>query len=147
MKALTIRQPFAHLVVTGKKIYETRTWPTPFRGTLLIHAGRAKHHEPIGCTQAELDKMVTGAIIGSVEVIDCINQIDHRGFPDEQKAMGFFKPGYFAWVLKNPKQFAEPIKCFGSLGFWTPPATVLEKVKQMASIGNNSQQQPKLLSA
>jgi hypothetical protein len=38
MKAITVRQPWAWLVVTGKKDIENRTWRTHYRGKLLIHA-------------------------------------------------------------------------------------------------------------
>jgi hypothetical protein len=40
MKALTVRQPWAALLILGAKQYETRTWPTRHRGILLIHAER-----------------------------------------------------------------------------------------------------------
>lgn len=39
MKALTIRQPWASLIAVGAKSIETRSWPTKYRGELLIHAG------------------------------------------------------------------------------------------------------------
>lgn len=39
MKALSIRQPYAWLIVNGFKDIENRDWPTKFRGRVLIHAG------------------------------------------------------------------------------------------------------------
>ncbi|WP_206002040.1 ASCH domain-containing protein [Paraburkholderia aromaticivorans] len=39
MKALSIRQPWAWLIVKGHKDIENRTWSTRFRGRVLIHAG------------------------------------------------------------------------------------------------------------
>jgi hypothetical protein len=41
MKALTVLQPWAQLLILGAKRYETRSWKTKHRGPLLIHAGRA----------------------------------------------------------------------------------------------------------
>ena len=38
MKCLSISQPFADLVVSGKKTIELRNWNTNFRGEFLIHA-------------------------------------------------------------------------------------------------------------
>lgn len=38
-KALTLHQPWAHLVAVGAKTIETRSWPTSYRGRLLIHSG------------------------------------------------------------------------------------------------------------
>lgn len=38
MKALTLYQPWAHLVAIGAKQIETRSWSTDYRGPLAIHA-------------------------------------------------------------------------------------------------------------
>ena len=40
-KAITIRQPWAGLIAVGEKIYETRSWPTKYRGPIAIHAGKS----------------------------------------------------------------------------------------------------------
>ena len=39
MKTLTIKQPWASLIIDGYKKYEFRSWKTNYRGKLLIHAG------------------------------------------------------------------------------------------------------------
>lgn len=41
MKALTIHQPWASLIIAGVKRFETRPMRTHYRGTLAIHAGKA----------------------------------------------------------------------------------------------------------
>lgn len=41
MKAITIRQPWAGLIAVGEKVYETRSWPTKYRGPIAIHAGKS----------------------------------------------------------------------------------------------------------
>ena len=46
MKALTLKQPWASLVVYGGKLIENRTWDTNFRGRFLVHAGLGWDH---GC--------------------------------------------------------------------------------------------------
>ena len=38
MKVLSIRQPWASLIVEGYKKYEFRSWKTKYRGKILIHA-------------------------------------------------------------------------------------------------------------
>ena len=45
MKAITILQPYASLIVAGAKQYETRSWDTPYRGIIAIHAGKNKPFE------------------------------------------------------------------------------------------------------
>ena len=40
MKVITIKQPWASLIVSGLKNIENRTWKTNFRGRVLIHAAK-----------------------------------------------------------------------------------------------------------
>ena len=42
MKAISIRQPWAWLIVNGYKDIENRSWNTKYRGPVLIHASAAK---------------------------------------------------------------------------------------------------------
>ncbi len=40
MKAISLTQPWATLVAIGAKRIETRSWRTPYRGCIAIHAAR-----------------------------------------------------------------------------------------------------------
>ena len=42
MKTLSIRQPWASLIVEGFKDVENRSWRTPIRGEIAIHASASK---------------------------------------------------------------------------------------------------------
>ena len=76
MKALSIRQPWAWLIVNGFKPYENRTWTTKFRGPLLIHAGKAfdrKGYDWVRSTFPEIDmpssdQFERGGIVGAAEL-------------------------------------------------------------------------------
>ena len=90
MKAITIKQPYASLIVEGIKDIENRTWKTNYRGRILIHAGKdnliknLKYGDDITClNNKQLEyitnnkhndiinkELITGAIIGSVEIVD-----------------------------------------------------------------------------
>ena len=90
MKAITIKQPWASLIVEGVKDIENRTWKTNFRGTVLIHAGedRKLDKNPLDMVfnpkqLSTLNERYTelqlcqkhdnyGVIIGSVEIVDCV---------------------------------------------------------------------------
>ena len=39
-KCLSLKQPYADLLVAGKKTIELRTWNTKFRGEFLVHASK-----------------------------------------------------------------------------------------------------------
>jgi hypothetical protein len=64
MRAITVRQPWAHLIVTGRKSVEHRSWRTHHRGPLLIHAG-----QEIDQDGPEIKQLVLGAIIGVVDLV------------------------------------------------------------------------------
>jgi hypothetical protein len=50
MRALSIRQPWAWLIVHGFKPVENRDWATDYRGPLAIHAGKT-------CTRKYFDQI------------------------------------------------------------------------------------------
>lgn len=87
MKCLSLWQPWASLVVLGTKKIETRSWPTNYRGPLLIHAAKKRIPELIdlvcwdefqaalwnlaGTMEEKAGCLPFGEIIGRVELIDC----------------------------------------------------------------------------
>lgn len=140
MKTITIKQPWAHLICSGFKDIENRTWPTKFRGRVLIHAGLDRKLKPdLNREQHNaLYKYYTGigkqpkkfgAIIGSVEIVDCV--INHPSIWAEKTDMGRCHPEpiIYNWVLANPIMFPEPIPAKGKLSFWDYPMTEDEYLK------------------
>ena len=126
MKALSFWQPWAELVVIGAKKYETRSWNTNYRGPLLIHASRKFskddqelcRHWPF-CEFVSVPHLLQrGAIIGSVDLVDCLNTNAWVTHDRVEQAFGNFSRGRFAWKLKNPVRFNKPIAAKGKLGIW-----------------------------
>lgn len=88
MTVISLLQPWATLVVIGAKKIETRSWETPFRGELLIHASLGKYYgtgiNKVSCRELcyqdpfrkyidggkAYDKLPFGAIIGKVNMIE-----------------------------------------------------------------------------
>lgn len=69
MKALTLQQPWATLLATGRKRIETRSWKTSYRGPIAIHAAaripaRIKNEvlEPVGVRIHPVDNPVAWAL-------------------------------------------------------------------------------------
>jgi hypothetical protein len=108
MKAITVIQPWATLIMLGENRIETRSWRTEHRGRLAIHAGRRNHPtyrticetEPFrsilqkhGITDsAELPR---GVILGTVHLDDCV-MVDllPPGVPTPlERAFGDYSPG------------------------------------------------------
>lgn len=120
MKCLSVSQPFADLIVSGKKTIELRKWNTNFRGEFLIHSPlKIKTKD---CKRLKfLKKPVTGAIIGKVEIVD-VKKYNSKSevkadFKKHLASSDFFNRKY-GFVLKNPKLFRIPIPYKGKLGFF-----------------------------
>jgi len=70
MKCLSVCQPFAELIVDGKKTIELRKWNTKFRGEFLVHAAKNVLQEDCKRMKISPETMVAGAIIGKVNLVD-----------------------------------------------------------------------------
>jgi hypothetical protein len=69
LKCLSVSQPFADLIISGKKTIELRKWNTNFRGEFLIHAPIKIRMDD--CKRLKVnEKLVTGAIIGKAEIYE-----------------------------------------------------------------------------
>jgi hypothetical protein len=152
VKALAIRQPWAHAIVHAGKRIENRTWPTPFRGPFLIHAAK-------GCTRDEyldavhwmvsrglarspffplsaprgvdvaalpmvprLADLVRGGIVGRARIIEVF-----RPAPEGVPAQPWLMPGQYGFELAD----VEPlpfVPCRGMLGFFNAPADVVAQI-------------------
>ncbi len=128
MKAITLTQPWATLLVSGRKKFETRSWRTHYTGPLAIHAasgfpGYAKAAaEGFGFP---LDDVVLprGAIVGIVDLVDCVRTESLARFDWREMSMGDFSDGRWAWRCVPRDWFAKPIPAKGALGLWNwePP--------------------------
>lgn len=121
MMTLSIRQPWAWLILNAGKDIENRNWPTQFRGRFLIHAGKGMTREEYGnaCYTLEevnprivlpaFEMLARGGIVGSVELVDCVT---------DSESGWFF--GDYGFVLRDPQPMVfEPMK--GRLGFFDVP--------------------------
>jgi hypothetical protein len=119
MKALTVIQPWASLLVWGVKIFETRSWRTSHTGPLLIHAG-VKRTAPIEALLNTTSfreliagrELVRGCIIGEVYLTGCFPTTD-VSLTDPERELGDFAPGRWAWSVATPICYRTPIPFSG----------------------------------
>lgn len=102
MKTLTVRQPWAWAIVNGRQTVETRTWSTPYRGPLLIHAGLTPDFWGVDYYGLDINDLALGAIVGRVQVVG-MERVSTREWE---------------WLLEEPETFDEPIPAKGRLGLW-----------------------------
>jgi len=138
MKALSLKQPWASLLVQGIKTWETRSWrPSEDRlrilqeDGLLIHASLSQSDawrmgtSPFAEFLWILGRMPYGAIIGRCRVGRVIRTEEwlDEFKPDGSKRsaaslnfqFGDYKPGRWAWECLDIKKFPMPVPCKGNL--------------------------------
>jgi ASCH domain-containing protein len=149
MKTLTVKQPWASLLVEGIKGIENRTWTTKHRGWLLIHAGVSIdskersdlewHLRPLTmkqfmhCDETKLGSYSVGyglihllprmSIIGAIEIVDCVINHQNVWADHEHQASEFdgIKTVY-SWVVGRVVKFDYPVtEVKGKLSLWDFP--------------------------
>ena len=116
LRALSIRQPWAWLIVNGFKDVENRDWSTTYIGPLLIHAGGnrtgidAEREYVRSIYDIEVpEEMDFGGIVGVVDLAGCKETSRSRWHNDEK----------IGWILKNPARL--PFRVVkGQLKLFTP---------------------------
>lgn len=127
MKVLSLTEPFATLICEKKKMIETRSWKTNYRGELFIHASKTKISQN-NLTNMELMSLVDnkdmnfGHIICKCNLVDCIymtkEYVHNMEFNNRQEYIcGIYKEGRYAWILEDI-EVIDPIKATGKLGIW-----------------------------
>lgn len=116
MKALSIKQPFAELILLGRKKIELRKWNTKFRGEFFIHASKIPDKEAM--RKFNFNKLPCGFIVGKVNLMDVKkynNEEEHKKDELFHLASNYF--GNYGFILENPERIKE-ISCKGKLGFF-----------------------------
>lgn len=122
MKVITIKQPWASLIIDGYKKYEFRSWKTNYRGKILIHAGLNIEKNVLERFNEYHLYYEKGAIIGEATLVDCI-LVDEK-FNEELRNINplvYAKSNHvetYAWKLENIKKYDTPIFIKGKLGLW-----------------------------
>ncbi len=112
--ALSIRQPWAWLIVNGYKNIENRTWSTCFRGSFLIHASKKIDHAGLDWVRLNRSDIVlpmvfeTGGIVGSAEIV---------GIVKNPRDGGFWFIGPYGFVIRNARKLPF-MSMLGSTGFF-----------------------------
>lgn len=158
MRAISLWQPWASLYVglyngpqytPGPKKWETRHWPTNYRGWLVIHAAQKRVSafelgaDLVALTHARgFDRLAYGALLGAVYLDHCqhIDRIlaDHLAATDPDSLVcGNWAAGRFAWRRSAAVCLREPIPYRGRQGFFAVPNEALpdEFLERLVSAG------------
>ena len=133
MKAISLLQPWASLVMMGLKHWETRSWPTKHKGDIAIHASK-------GMCEAGCDLMVRdetlrmfaakgmfpsfnelprGVVLGVCSLHQCVRSDSLTAAEvGSDAAYGDFSSGRWCWFLMVKEKFKEPVPARGMQGLW-----------------------------
>lgn len=116
MRALVIRQPHANLIAEGLKAIEVRSWSTPYRGDLLIVAGK---QADVALAEAlEMPATPRGVSLCLVKLVDVRSLRKRDALPGCFLADEIGVTGLFAWCLRNVRAVEQrPVK--GQLGLFS----------------------------
>lgn len=149
MKALSVWQPHAILLATGARIIETRSWPTNYRGEIMIHAAKKMDEDrAYECQhaikllretgfkpkpQAEALTRVPfsgllGVALATATLSDC-RPIPHPQGTSFDAEFGGFGEGRWGFVLSNLKPLQKPIPWKGAQGMWDVPRDLEERIR------------------
>ena len=146
MKAITILQPYASLIACGQKHYETRSWPTKYRGRIAIHAGLGQQFDIMLMDDDYFEALVRGGItsgsnrypnlphgfiVAFADLTDCLKTIGYYGVHSDgallenninidrqEMTLGNYCTNRYAWKLENVEMLKEPIPAKGQQGLW-----------------------------
>lgn len=141
MKGLTVSQPYASLIAGGRKWVENRTWGTPYRGWLAIHAGKTSRYLDARALLA----FPTGRILAVGRLVACLNLEGPRrydratvladGVTVDDVLKHPYTEGPWCWVVQDVRELPTPLECRGAQGLWDVSAELFETIRGQFSNG------------
>jgi hypothetical protein len=141
MRCLTVKQPWATLLVRGATRYLVSSWRTFYRGRLAIHASIKfpRSHVEL-CCDPDMSHILRRhgydfvcqlplqAAVGIVTVADCLPITEaNRATLDSEDPVVFFglaQPEHWVWICTDPQPFPQPLPLAGRLGLFNVPDTL-----------------------
>jgi hypothetical protein len=147
VKALSLWEPWASLMRTGGKTIETRSWPTAYRGPLLICASKRHRKTEVlhlccnwafqgglaplvgrrldrtGKTwAANADRLIDALSFGKAVAVVDLYRVERTdsctlGEVEQEREFGDYSPGRWAWFTRNLRAI-EPFEMLGHQGLW-----------------------------
>ncbi|XP_021752171.1 activating signal cointegrator 1-like [Chenopodium quinoa] len=139
---LTMHQPWASLLVFGIKRVEGRSWPSPIRGRLWIHAA-SKVPEPETIKAMEdfykeiyavngikdlkfPDNYPTSRLIGCVEVVGCITCEELQSWEELPEGVRLEGQTDYCWLCEQPQKLIIPFEMRGQHGVYNLERKIYE---------------------
>jgi ASCH domain len=125
-RVLSIQQPWAWAIASGKKKVENRSWSTPYRGTVFIHASSKLNRDGVEWIRKQFgirvpEGLTQSAVIAVAELKDVVRRRQAARF-------GKWFEGPYGFVFGNVRQLNRPVPTHGKLGLYRPSPTLMRAV-------------------
>ncbi|MFO0811521.1 MAG: ASCH domain-containing protein [Gemmataceae bacterium] len=109
--ALSLKQPWATMLVHGIKCVEVRVWPTDRRGRILVHAARVPDPRPDAWKHIPPHLQdftrLAGGIVGAATLVGCTTYRTAAEFAAEQELhkneLSWFRPPLYGFRFEHPE--------------------------------------------
>lgn len=141
MRALTILQPYAALIMSGEKRVENRSWPTKYRGRMYIHAGKSREAlatksvdgvEYCVHTGKRVEDLKFGYVVGIAVVLDCLPIEEIRAGKHDQAHPWLRQhrhaEGPWCWILAEHPTPIGPWPYKGAQGLFDINSLTLDRI-------------------
>jgi len=118
--ALSVRQPWAELILSGRKTIEIRSWVVSYRGSIWLHAPKTVSDD--AAHLFGFAELATGCYVGSV-LICAIVSLDRERWES-------WKQKHFAWVLASANRLSSLIPGPGKRGLFYPEEETLSLLER-----------------
>jgi hypothetical protein len=127
--AISIRQPWAELILRGRKSVELRSWSPDYRGTLWLHTG-LKGDVALE-EKFQLSNLFKGGYVGTLVLSAVVPMSPERWelWRNKHLSIGEYQPGAYGWVLSSPQRFRESVPGSGQLGLFSPSSDVMAQLR------------------
>ena len=136
-QALSLTQPWATLVIIGAKLFETRSWPTGYRGWLAIQAAKGFpracqdlcYQQPFAAHLAAAgynkpSDLPRGEVLGVVNLTACLSTNVFVPESSVEYDFGDYSHDRYAWKFEGVRRLREPFAAKGALSLWKLPRPI-----------------------
>lgn len=129
--AISIKQPWAELILSGKKDVEVRSWATHYRGPLWLHTGLKV--DDYATKRFELGPLFTGGIVGwaNLDGIRPFSAASWRAWAGRHCDDGAFdeERAKYGWILRGAVRAKTPVSAKGQIGLFPLDAAVVNQLQ------------------
>ena len=139
LQALSIRQPWASMIITGMKSIELRTWGTNYRGWLWIHSGKKPDLGALELLGEAPDRYQTGGLLG-IALLSDVRKIETtqewQALRHRHRSPAGFQPDVIGWHFADTIALRTKIAAAGELFLYPLSASTRDAVR--AAIKNDA---------